>query len=99
MTSGSWLELPDKPVRLVEVSGRPSAHVFDQRSVDAVNLALAAKRPLLVRGEPGSGKSQLARAVAARMNRPLVMKVADASTEASDLLFDFDAYHASLRPN
>jgi MoxR-like ATPase len=39
-----------------------SHHVFDERSLRAVHTALASGRPLLLRGEPGSGKSQLARA-------------------------------------
>lgn len=39
-------------------------HVFEETSIDAINAAIAAKRPLLVRGEPGTGKTQLARAAA-----------------------------------
>ncbi len=69
----------------------PQAHVFDQASIDAVNAALAARRPLLVRGEPGTGKSQLARAAAAELGRPLVSEVIDSRTEARDLLWTFDA--------
>lgn len=69
----------------------PQAHIFDQRSIDAVDAALAARRPLLVRGEPGTGKSQLARAAAEHLRRPLITKVIDARTEARDLLWEFDA--------
>jgi MoxR-like ATPase len=69
----------------------PQAHIFDQRSIDAVNAALAARRPLLVRGEPGTGKSQLARAAAVHLQRPLITKVIDSRTEARDLLWEFDA--------
>lgn len=69
----------------------PQAHVFDQRSIRAVNAALAARRPLLVRGEPGTGKSQLARAAAQHLKRPLVTKVIDHRTEARDLLWELDA--------
>ena len=46
---------------------RATVHVFEPEQVDAVNLALTAGRPLLVRGEPGTGKSQLARAVAQKL--------------------------------
>jgi hypothetical protein len=67
------------------------AHVFDANSIDAVNAALAARRPLLVRGEPGTGKSQLARAVAEYLGRPLITHVVDSRTEARDLLWEFDA--------
>ena len=66
-------------------------HVFDQRSIDAVDAALAAQRPLLVRGEPGIGKSQLARAVAIHLKRVYVQYVVDARTESRDLLWRYDA--------
>ena len=54
-------------------------------------MAFAAKRPLLVRGEPGMGKSQLARAVAQKLGRPLVSFVVDSRTESRDLLWSYDA--------
>lgn len=66
-------------------------HVFAAREIDAVNAALAARRPLLVRGEPGIGKTQLARAVAAVLGRTFVQHVVDARTEARDLLWHYDA--------
>jgi MoxR-like ATPase len=65
--------------------------VFDQASIDAVNAALAARRPLLFRGEPGTGKSQLAYAVAQAMKRPCLCQVIDSRTSAQDLLWQFDA--------
>ncbi len=68
-----------------------TAHVFDGDSVEAVNAALAAGRPLLVRGEPGTGKSQLARAAAVALGRAFVATVIDAHSEARDLLWSFDA--------
>jgi MoxR-like ATPase len=66
-------------------------HVFDRREIEAVNAALAARRPLLVRGEPGIGKSQLARAVAKAMGRAFLQHVVDARTESRDLQWHFDA--------
>ncbi len=66
-------------------------HLFEDRELDAINAALAAGRPLLVRGEPGSGKSQLARAAAQALGRAFVAKVIDARTESRDLLWTFDA--------
>jgi MoxR-like ATPase len=68
-----------------------SVHVFTEPMVDAVNAALASGRPLLVRGEPGTGKSQLARAAAERLRRPFLSFVVDARTEARDLQYRFDA--------
>lgn len=66
-------------------------HLFDQKSIDAINAALAARRPLLIRGEPGVGKSQLARAAAKSLKRAYVSYVVDAHSESRDLLWHFDA--------
>ncbi|WP_417911027.1 AAA family ATPase [Candidatus Electronema sp. PJ] len=67
-----------------------SFHVFDEESALAVEMALAAGRPLLVRGEPGSGKSQLARAAAQELNRTFIAEVITATTDGQDLLWHYD---------
>jgi len=69
----------------------PVHHRFDEESLNAINAALAAERPLLVRGEPGTGKSQLARAAAEILGRAFIWRVADAQTQVSDLFYTFDA--------
>lgn len=66
-------------------------HRFEPDSILAVRAALAAERPLLVRGQPGVGKSQLARAVARTLNLPFLYHVVNSRTEHSDLLFHYDA--------
>jgi MoxR-like ATPase len=66
-------------------------HVFDQQSKDAIRTACDARRPLLIRGEPGVGKSQLARAAAQIKKRLFVSVVVNSRTESSDLLYHFDA--------
>ncbi|MCI5123604.1 MAG: AAA family ATPase [Candidatus Electrothrix sp. AR5] len=68
-----------------------SVHRFDTRSANALNAALAAQRPLLVRGNPGTGKSQLARAAAQYLNRLFVTEVVHAKAESHDLQYHFDA--------
>jgi len=85
---------PPERIELAPLGNKPEeVHVFDEESVWALNAALAARRPLLVRGEPGVGKTQLARAAAARevLNCPLISFVVDSSTESRDLLWTFDA--------
>lgn len=71
--------------------GTDRVHVFDEDTILAVNTAWAAERPLLVRGEPGVGKSQLAEAVAKHTNRKFIPFVVDSKTESRDLLWRFDA--------
>ena len=58
--------IPDGHVQhLPPLDGLPaSQHRWSERERDALMLAAAAQRPLLVRGEPGTGKTQLARAAA-----------------------------------
>ena len=88
----NYLSLTDESFRLPTLeNGLPRFHQFDSRSVAAINAALAAGRPLLVRGEPGVGKTQLAEAAAEKLNRAFLRQVADARTESRDLLYQFDA--------
>jgi MoxR-like ATPase len=88
-----WSEFKDGDKVTLPACGASTEqiHVFDQRSIDAVNAAMAARRPLLVRGEPGTGKSQLACAAAVALNRPCLSQVVDSRTSAQDLLWTFDA--------
>lgn len=81
-----------KAVRLTSGAANLEAvHIFDEDSVYAVNAALASGRPLLVRGEPGVGKSQLAQAVAEKLNRVFLPFAVDIQTEAKDLLWRLDS--------
>lgn len=86
------LQNPERPIQLPTVGALPpDVHVFEQQSVHAINAAVAARRPLLVRGEPGVGKSQLARAAAHQLGRAFISFVVDSRTESRDLLWHFDA--------
>ena len=83
---------PGATISLDQPKAAPEqAHVFSQQEIDAIDAALAARRPLLVRGEPGIGKSQLARAAAVDLGRAYVQHVVDSRTESRDLLWHFDA--------
>lgn len=66
-------------------------HQFDEPSIWAVKAALAARRPLLVSGEPGTGKSQLARAAAHQLQRAFISEVINARSECQDLQYQYDA--------
>jgi MoxR-like ATPase len=86
-------EIPiDEKISLPAVgTWRPSVHVFDKFSANAIRAALAAQRPLLVRGDPGTGKSQLARAAAKVLERRLLSQVINAHTDIQDLWYRYDA--------
>ena len=56
----------------------------------AVNCALALERPLLVRGEPGTGKTQLAEAIAAALEMRLIYWPVKSTTRAQDGLYVYD---------
>ena len=70
---------------------KSSVHVFDQRTTNALIAAWLSERPLLVRGDPGTGKSQLARAAAVALGWELVTEVVSAHTDIQDLWYRFDA--------
>jgi len=77
---------------LAEGGRFPAAgHLWSQPEIDALILAQACRRPLLVRGEAGCGKSQVARAAAQALGgtEPLV-EVIHPRFEALDLLYRFD---------
>ena len=58
---------------------------------DAVNVAVALGRPLLVKGEPGTGKTLLAHAVARGLGLPLIRWHVKSTTKAVDGLYVYDA--------
>jgi MoxR-like ATPase len=59
--------------------------------IEAVNLAIYLERPLLLKGEPGCGKTRLARAVAYELGLPLEAWYIKSTTRAKDGLYTYDA--------
>lgn len=81
----------DFKVCKTDCSGRKTAYIFEKKMCEALWMAYANGRPLLVRGDPGTGKSEMAYAVAAHLGWPLVKKVIQSNTELDDLHFYYDA--------
>src|SRR5215207_7359764 len=57
----------------------------------AVNAAVTLRRPLLVKGEPGTGKTVLAREIADALGRPLIEWHIKSTTRAIQGLYEYDA--------
>jgi len=57
----------------------------------AVNAAVTLARPLLVKGEPGTGKTQLAEEIAAALDKPLYRWHIKSTTKAQHGLYEYDA--------
>ena len=57
----------------------------------AVNAAVTLQRPLLVKGEPGTGKTELARQVAQSLGMPLIEWHVKSTTKAQQGLYEYDA--------
>lgn len=85
-------------------SNDPARYVAGKALSDAVNVALMLGLPLLITGEPGTGKTQLAWSVAYELNLfgPLVVNTKTTST-AKDLFYRYDGlrhfHDANLRQN
>lgn len=64
----------DLPTSIDDTAGRLLAqdYVADRRLATVVHLALRLQRPLFLEGEPGTGKTEIARTVAAMLGRPLI---------------------------
>ncbi len=57
----------------------------------AVNAAITLERPLLVKGEPGTGKTELARQVAQGLDLPIIEWNVKSTTKAQQGLYEYDA--------
>ncbi len=66
-------------------------YLADEKLVQAVDLAIALGRPLLLQGEPGCGKTQLAYAVSYALGLPLEVSPVKSTSRAQDLLYTYDA--------
>ena len=66
-------------------------YVATQDLMLAVNAAIALKRPLLIKGEPGTGKTMLAEEVAQALGLPLLQWHIKSTTKAQQGLYEYDA--------
>lgn len=85
---------PDEPVSIPSLvrnrAREASAYMADQRLRDAVNVALILSQPLLVTGEPGTGKTQLAYSVARELGYEVLKFETKSTSLARDLFYTYD---------
>lgn len=67
------------------------SYVATDELAAAVNAAIILERPLLVKGEPGTGKTELARQVAESLGAPLLEWHIKSTTKAHQGLYEYDA--------
>ncbi|MEQ8479475.1 MAG: MoxR family ATPase [Hoeflea sp.] len=67
------------------------AYVADKDLTVAVNAAIRLERPLLVKGEPGTGKTELARQIAQSLGLSLIEWSVKSTTKAQQGLYEYDA--------
>jgi len=70
--------------------GGSESYIADAELMSVVNAAVALRRPLLVKGEPGTGKTMLAHAVAEALEMPLHTWHVKSTTKAQDGLYHYD---------
>ena len=70
-------------------NGSPD-YVISEPLKNAVNVAIALKRPLLIRGEPGTGKTLLAHSIAKGLGKMLIIWNIKSTTKAQEGLYVYD---------
>ena len=67
-----------------------SKYIADESLQNAVNVAIALEKPLLIKGEPGTGKTLLAKSIAESLNKPLYIWNIKSTTKAQEGLYIYD---------
>ena len=66
-------------------------YIATEDLIEAVNSSLTLEKPLLIKGEPGTGKTRLAEEIASKLNTDLIKWNVKSNTKASQGLYEYDA--------
>ena len=75
---------------MVEQFYGSSEYVASEELLQVTNIAIALQKPLLIKGEPGAGKTVLAQAVASSLQKKLLVWNVKSTTKAQDGLYVYD---------
>lgn len=74
----------------MEQFGGSKEYVVSPQLMNSVNIAMALEKPLLIKGEPGTGKTMLAEAISKALDKELIIWNIKSTTKAQDGLYVYD---------
>jgi MoxR-like ATPase len=74
----------------VKAYGGSSGYIVSDELRNSVNIAIALQKPLLIKGEPGTGKTMLAQSIAEALNMDLIIWNIKSTTKAQEGLYVYD---------
>lgn len=91
--SGRWLYIKEKEMDQdmdINVFKGSDDYVVTKELMNAVNVAIALKKPLLIKGEPGTGKTMLAESISKALDMDLIIWSIKSTTKAQEGLYVYD---------